>query len=127
MSLEPNIEKIFCIEANPYWIDWCRRVQKSRRPGFPKHVVFFEYPRFKEIPDEIEGMDDRYDMTLVDGPDSGRGLSIEHAIKRSNLMYLHDPTTQDQLDVLKRIRNDGWEPFTNMSKRDDYRFWRKNA
>lgn len=115
LSMEPCIEEVVSYEADPAWFGVCKRLRASSKCHFIQVEVRQEPPAPPK----------QYDLGLVDGPHIARDFSIRHAKKYCKYMYLHDPCTDDQKDELKIMENDGWRPFTDLSKKDAYRFWER--
>lgn len=76
--------KVVSLETLGWWADICRKV-------IGNDVITYQEGHPPDLGDR------HFDLAFVDGPQTKRFETIEHAKQHSNLVYLHDPERKEEV------------------------------
>lgn len=78
--------KVVSLETLEWWTNICRKI-------INKEVIHYDS-------NKIPVFAKKFDMAFIDGPKGGRVKEILHAKTISDIIYLHDPSRKNELELM---------------------------
>lgn len=79
--------EVVCFESMPWWADICKK-------AIGNEIILCEDGYYPDL-------DRRFDLALVDAPWGNRNFSTRHAMRHSDVVYLHDLRDADGIHMVK--------------------------